>query len=123
MKKLERIVDSLNLKYKVCHFNKVFNAKYQAVGHKVRLDTGDIKQAKKDLENNIGFEDFLSKYPDAELDKNVLVVKYKYKNCIYRLNSGNIHLSLIKNYQTGHHSSWHNPQNNFYHNPYQFSLQ
>lgn len=47
MNKLEHIVDSLNLKYKVCDFNKVFYSKTQTVGHIIRLDTNDVKQAKK----------------------------------------------------------------------------
>jgi len=80
MDKLEHIVDSLNLKYKVCDFNKVFNSKTQTVGHIIRLDANDVKQAKKDIENNISFENFILKYPNAEIEKNVLVVKYKYKN-------------------------------------------
>ena len=80
MDKLEHIVDSLNLKYKVCDFNKVFNSKLQTVGHIIRLDTNDVKQAKKDIENNTSFENFILKYPNAEIEKNVLVVKYKYKN-------------------------------------------
>lgn len=80
MNKLGKIVDSLNLKYKVCDFNKLFNSKKQTIGHIVRLDTNKIKQAKKDMENNISFEEFIAKYPDAEVDRNVLIIKYKYKN-------------------------------------------
>ncbi|MBK7506381.1 MAG: hypothetical protein IPI52_15415, partial [Bacteroidetes bacterium] len=32
------------------------------------------------MERNISFEDFVLKYPNAEIERNVLVVKYKYKN-------------------------------------------
>jgi hypothetical protein len=78
MKKLEHIVDSLNLKYKVCDYNKVFRSKYQTVGHFIKLDTSDVKQAKKDMENNISFEDFVLKYPNARIKKNILIVKFKY---------------------------------------------
>ncbi|MCL9807643.1 hypothetical protein NAT51_19125 [Flavobacterium amniphilum] len=80
MKKLEHIVDSLNLKYKVCDYNKVFHSKYQTIGHFIELDTGDVKQAKKDMENNIPFDDFVRKYPNAGVRKNILVVKYQYKD-------------------------------------------
>jgi len=80
MNKLGHIVDSLNLKYKVCDFNKVFNSKLQTIGHIIHLDTNDVKQAKRDLENNISFENFIVKYPNAEIERNVLVVKYKYTN-------------------------------------------
>jgi hypothetical protein len=80
MNKLGSIVDSLNLKYKTCDLNTVFKSKYQTIGHIVRLDTNDIKQAKKDLDNNISFESFITKYPNSEIEKNVLIVKYKYQN-------------------------------------------
>jgi hypothetical protein len=80
MNKLERIVDSLNLKYKFCDLNKVFYSKSQTIGHIVNLDTNNIKQAKKDMENNISFDSFLKKYPNASVKKNALIVKYKYKN-------------------------------------------
>ncbi|HTN17639.1 MAG TPA: hypothetical protein VL092_08165 [Chitinophagaceae bacterium] len=58
MKKLGYIVDSLNLKYKTCDLNKKFYAKSQTVGHFVSLDTGNIKQAKEDIENQIPFDVF-----------------------------------------------------------------
>lgn len=80
MNKLEYIVDSLNLKYKVCDFNKVYNSKLQTIAHIIRLDTNDIKQAKKDMKNNISFENFVLKYPNAKIEKNVLIVKNKYIN-------------------------------------------
>ena len=80
MAKLEHIVDSLNLKYKVCDFSKVFNSKSQAIGHIIQLDTNNVTQAKKDIENNISFEDFVLKYPNAKVERNVLIVKYKEKN-------------------------------------------
>jgi (2Fe-2S) ferredoxin len=35
MNKLERIVESLNLKYKVCDFNKVFNSKLQTIEEEI----------------------------------------------------------------------------------------
>lgn len=82
MNKLERIVESLNLKYKVCDFNKVFNSKLQTIGHIIKLDTNDIQQAKNDIENKISFENFVLKYPNAKIEKNVLVVKNKYINYV-----------------------------------------
>lgn len=80
MNKLEKIVDSLNLKYKTCDLNKVFYAKSQTIGHMVSLDTNDIKQAKEDMDKNLPFESFLLKYPNAIIEENVLIVKYKYEN-------------------------------------------
>ena len=80
MNKLEKIVDSLNLKYKTCDLNKVFYAKSQTIGHIVRLDTNNVKHAKEDMDKNLSFESFILKYPNATIKKNVLIVKYKYEN-------------------------------------------
>lgn len=80
MDKLSHIVDSLNLKYKTCNFNTVFYSKSQTIGHIVKVDIGNIKEAKKDMENQISLDDFLKKYPKATVERNVLIIKSKYKN-------------------------------------------
>ncbi len=80
MSKLTHIVDSLNLKFKTCDLNRVFYSKSQAVAHAVRMEKGNIKQAKKDMDSGMAFDEFIKKYPSAEVDKDVLVVKFKYKN-------------------------------------------
>ncbi len=80
MNKLEKIVDSLNLRYKSCDLNKVFYTKFQTVGHIVRLDTGNIQQAKKDMDAGLPLKDFVTKYPKAKVDSNVLVIRFKDKN-------------------------------------------
>lgn len=80
MTKLSYIVDSLNLKFKTCDFNKVFYSKQQAIGHLVKLDTGDIKSVRRDLEQNMSFEEFCLKYPNAKIEKNILIIKSKYIN-------------------------------------------
>jgi hypothetical protein len=117
MEKLEHIVDSLNLRYKSCDINKVFNSQYQTIGYVVSLDTNDVKQAKRDIDKNISFENFLKKYPNAKVKKNVLIIKNKYisrekkeivyydevnLNDDYRLeiekeNEGNFYLKTVKN--------------------------
>lgn len=80
MSQLKFIVDSLNLKFRTCEMNKTFLAKYQARGHYFSLSKGKIKEARKDLENNISFEDFVKKYPASTIDKDLLIVKSRYKN-------------------------------------------
>jgi len=80
MGKLSHIVDSLNLKFKTCNFNTVFYAKCQTVGHKVTMDKGNIKEAKLDMEMHISFDEFLKKYPEAIIEKDVLVVKRNYNS-------------------------------------------
>ncbi|HOY07853.1 MAG TPA: hypothetical protein PLO67_20725 [Saprospiraceae bacterium] len=74
--RLKFIVDSLNLKFKVCELNKTYLSHYQAKAHYVQLDTGDIKAARADLESNMPFEDFIKKYNRAEVEKDLLVIRY-----------------------------------------------
>ncbi|MGV0751439.1 hypothetical protein [Empedobacter brevis] len=78
--KLGRVVDSLNLKFKTCDVNKKFYAKNQTIGYVVSLEAGNIKQAKQDLENKIPLDEFIRKYPQAEVGKNKLIIKRKYRN-------------------------------------------
>ncbi|MCX8020344.1 MAG: hypothetical protein N2747_07625 [Chitinophagaceae bacterium] len=80
MAKLRRVVDSLNLKFKTCNFNTVFYSKSQTVGHIIKMKKGNIKQAKIDMENQISLDEFLKKYPTATIERNVLIIKLKYKN-------------------------------------------
>ncbi|HCS19593.1 MAG TPA: hypothetical protein DIW47_03335 [Bacteroidetes bacterium] len=80
MNKLAYIVDSLNLEFKVCDFNRVFYSKSQTIGHLVTLKSGDIEQARKDLENEIPFDSFLKKYPTATVQREVLILKWRYTN-------------------------------------------
>jgi hypothetical protein len=75
MFKLSYVVDSLNLKFKYCDINKKFYGLSQTVGHHVILDTGNILQAKIDIENHISFDEFVQKYPLARVYKNNLIVR------------------------------------------------
>lgn len=78
--KLGKIVDSLNLKYKKCESKYDFSSISQTVGCIVLLEKRRVKQAKRDMMNNISFEDFLKKYPKAKFKKEVLILKTKYIN-------------------------------------------
>jgi hypothetical protein len=80
MDKLEYIVDSLNLKFKRCELNKTYMSKPQAMGHYFRLEEDDVKKAKKDLENQLPFHDFLARYPKTYVDSNLLIVQFNYTN-------------------------------------------
>lgn len=81
IKQLKFIVDSLNLKFKVCELNKIYLSKLQAKAHFVFLSKEKVKNAKKDIESNISFDDFIKKYGDSsQFEKDLLVVKFKYKN-------------------------------------------
>lgn len=78
MDKLKHIVDSLNLQYNHSDPNKVFYSKNQALGHFIQLTKGNLRQAKKDIRKRISFEAFLKKYPDAKVERKVLIVRYVY---------------------------------------------
>jgi len=80
VKQLKYIVDSLNLKFRVCELDKVYRAKSQAKVHFVRLDTGDIQAAKADIEAGMTYEDFIQKHNQATTVKDLLVVKFKYQD-------------------------------------------
>lgn len=80
MGKLHRIVDSLNLKYKSCELNKTYYSAFQAKVHVVTLEKGKIREATKDMEQEMPFEDFIKKYPGAEVRRNALVVRSNYKD-------------------------------------------
>jgi hypothetical protein len=80
MGKLSHIVDSLNLKFKSCNFNKVFYSKSQTFGYIVHVNKSNIKEAKRDMENLISIDNFLKKYPNSTVEHDVLIIKNKYKN-------------------------------------------
>ena len=80
MSKLSHIVDSLNLKFKNCELDKEFRSKYQTVGHFIELEDGDIKGASRDIKEGISFDEFLIKYPDTRVERNLLIVRFEYVN-------------------------------------------
>ncbi len=76
--KLKRIVDSLNLKHKICDINKKFYAKNQTKANYVLVEKKNVLQAKKDLDDNISFTYFKTKYPKATYSLDLLVVMNDY---------------------------------------------
>ncbi len=77
MAKLSHIVDSLNLKYKVCNLQTSFLAKSQTIGNVVEMNSGNIKQALNDINSGISLEEFQRKHPTAKIQNEVLVTRYK----------------------------------------------
>lgn len=78
--KLRHIVDSLNLKFKVCEFNKTFRSYGQAKANFVEVQKSDALKAKKDLEKGISYTDFKAKYGKALFDENRIILKFNYTN-------------------------------------------
>jgi len=80
VKQLKFIVDSLNLKFKSCDLNKIYIAKSQTLANYISLSGEQAKEAKKDLDANISFDNFIKKYAASEIEKDLLIVRFKYKN-------------------------------------------
>jgi hypothetical protein len=56
---------------------------HTATAHYIYIDKGKIKSATKDLKNNIPFDEFILKYPETNIDSNLLVIRQQqlnYKN-------------------------------------------
>lgn len=68
------------MKFKVCEFNKKFLSCAQVKANFIRLEKSDVLKAKKDLENNISYLEFKSKYPKATFVENLVVLKSHYAN-------------------------------------------
>lgn len=76
---LQTRVNSLHLKFDNTT-PKTYSSRPQAKGHYFTLKRGNFTKAKKDLEKGISFDDFLKKYPEVEVERNLLVVQSKGKN-------------------------------------------
>ncbi len=63
-----------------CELNKTYYAKKQAIGHIVRIEKGNIAKAKKDMDSQMDFNTFVTTYPSATIEKNVLIIRSAYKN-------------------------------------------
>ncbi|MFY7909440.1 MAG: hypothetical protein ACOVO2_07810 [Emticicia sp.] len=77
---LRFIVDSLNLKFKICEPNKLYLSKHQAKANFISLQNKNAKEAKKDIDANISYSDFIQKYKKAEVKTNVIILKSEYTN-------------------------------------------
>jgi len=80
MSTLKHIVDSLNLKFKSCDVNRKYYSKRQGIAHHILLEGKKVKEAKADIEKKISYEEFLKKYPTAEVTEKLLVIADTYKN-------------------------------------------
>ena len=78
MTQLQDIVDSLELKFRSCDLDRRYLSKLQAKGHYFKLEECTVSEVENDFENGISFEDFLKKYPRTKIDRDLLIVKFKY---------------------------------------------
>lgn len=80
IQQLKFIVDSLNLKYKVCDLSRTYQSKLQARANFVSVNKSDIRQAKKDIDSGIDFGEFEKKYGRSKIEKDLLIVRFSYEN-------------------------------------------
>lgn len=76
---LKHIVDSLNLKFKVCE-NKSYYANLQGKAGYIKIDSINVIAAKKDIEKGVPFDQIAKKYTNAVTYKNLLGVRHIYKD-------------------------------------------
>ncbi len=79
MNKLNHIVDSLNLKFKICE-QKDFQSKKQGLAHLVEIEGELAKKALIDLTNKLPFDEFIKKYTQAKVIQNRCVTINEYKD-------------------------------------------
>lgn len=79
IRQLKRIVDSVNLKFKVCELNRRYTALPQATGHYVTLEGSLATKAKQDLDAQLPFAEFQAKYPAAKIIRDLLVTRSVYR--------------------------------------------
>lgn len=80
MNKLSIIVDSLNKQFLSCDINKQYYSIRQSKGFTVKVEKNQASKALKDIENNIGIEEFKMKYPKATISKEMLIVRFEGEN-------------------------------------------
>lgn len=79
VKQLKFIVDSLNLRFRICELNKDYYSFYQSKAHSIKLEDKYHQEAMRDMDNDIPLLEFLQKY-NPKVDSNLLVIRYKYTN-------------------------------------------
>jgi hypothetical protein len=76
---LKHIVDSLSLKFKVCELNKTYLSVPQAKAHYITLSISNVRDARKDMDDNMPFEAFMAKYPSCSNEKDLLITRDSYE--------------------------------------------
>lgn len=77
MGQLRHIVDSLNLKHKVCELRRAYRSYEQGQGYYVSLEKGDLRQARLALEQGIAPAAFQARFPAAEIENDLLVISFR----------------------------------------------
>ena len=74
------IIDSFNQELNSFGLNEENLFRNLSTAHYIYIDKGKIKSAMKDIKNNMLFEKWVQKYPEAIIDTNLLVIKQQSLN-------------------------------------------
>lgn len=74
MGQLRHIVDSLNLKHKVCELRRAYRSQRQGQAHYVRLEAGDLAAARQALAAGLVPDEFKRQFPQAKVQYDLLVI-------------------------------------------------
>lgn len=74
---LKYIVDSLNLKFKVCNASPYYLAKPQTTGYFISMSGVQCNAARKDLQNGISVSELLARYKEVTVYKNLVIIRYQ----------------------------------------------
>ncbi|RSK31821.1 hypothetical protein [Hymenobacter metallilatus] len=74
MSRLHRIVDSLNLRYKVCEMRRAYRSQWQGQASYLRLEKGNLDAAAQLLKTGVTPEQFRKSFPAATVEADLLVV-------------------------------------------------
>lgn len=80
MDRLSLIVDSLNIRYRSCGYERDYLSLPQAMGHYFYLKTNHAHEIAKEMDNGMSFEDFEKKYKKATIHQDHLIVQFSYVN-------------------------------------------
>ncbi|MBO9658189.1 MAG: hypothetical protein J7527_05130 [Chitinophagaceae bacterium] len=74
---LKYIIDSLNLKFKVCNADPVYFAKSQTIAHYVSLEGAACKALKKDMEEGKTLAELRKKYRNLKVISDICLIRYR----------------------------------------------
>lgn len=71
-------IDSIKEELAALNLTDAELLKHTASAHYIYMESGNIKSAVKDMENNLSFNEWLAKHPNVKLEENLLIVKSDY---------------------------------------------
>ena len=101
MKQLNRIVDSLNLRFKTCDLHKTYLSMAQGKGHYVYIKGDKASEARDEMEKGLSFDEVVKKYAPQTIEKDLLITRDVYKD---RKNNDVVYFASLSPGKGGDHS-------------------